>query len=67
MRIKDFKLIDNGTEQSVVVEFATGEVRTLSARHLYEASRALGHDASQVKSAAQRRAEEMMALRRGKR
>lgn len=29
MRIKDFKLIDNGAEQSIVVEFATGEVRTL--------------------------------------
>ena len=38
-----------------------------SARHLYEATRTLGHDASPVKSAAQRRAEEMMALRKGKR
>ena len=37
MRIKDIKLLDDGVEQSVAVEFATGEVRTLSAQQLYDA------------------------------
>ena len=68
MRIKDIKLIDDGVQQSVAVEFATGEVRQLSALQLYEATRSLGQGAADTpKTAAQRRAEELLAMRRGRR
>ncbi|MDP6040117.1 MAG: hypothetical protein QGG64_16320 [Candidatus Latescibacteria bacterium] len=67
MRIKDIKLLDDGVQQSVAVEFATGEVRTLSAQQLYDATRSMGHGTSDPKTAAQRRAEELLALRRGRR
>lgn len=68
MRIKDIKLIDDGVQQSVAVEFATGEVRTLSAQQLYDATRSMGQGAPDTtKTAAQRRAEELLALRRGRR
>jgi hypothetical protein len=67
MRIKDIKLIYNGSEQTVAIEFATGEVRTLSAQKLYDASRSMGQGAPEARTAAQRRAEELMAMRKGKR
>jgi hypothetical protein len=68
MRILDIKLVNDGTEQSVAVEFSTGEVRTLTAQQLYEASRAMGQGASDAgKTAAQRRADEILAMRRGRR
>lgn len=67
MRIKDIKLLDDGVQQSVAVEFATGEVRTLSAQQLYDATRSMGQGASEPQTAAQRRAEELLALRRGRR
>jgi hypothetical protein len=67
MRIKDIKLIDSGSEHSVAIEFATGEVRTITASQLYEATRAMGQGAPEAKTAAQRRAEEMLAFRRNRR
>jgi len=66
MRIKDIKLLDDGVQQSVAIEFATGEVRTVSAQQLYEATRTLGQGASGAKTAAQRRAEELLAMRRNR-
>ncbi|MDA0710162.1 MAG: hypothetical protein O3B73_08130 [bacterium] len=64
MRIKDIKLLDDGTQQSVAIEIATGEVRTVSAQQLYETTRSLGQGTADPKTAAQRRAEELLALRR---
>jgi len=64
MRIKDIKLLDDGIQQSVAIEFGTGEVRTVSAQQLYEATRTLGQSAAGAKTAAQRRAEELLAMRR---
>ena len=64
MRIKDIKLLDDGIQQSVAIEFGTGEVRTVSAQQLYDATRTLGQNASGAKTAAQRRAEELLAMRR---
>lgn len=66
MRIKDIKLIDDGVQQSVAIEFATGEVRTVSAQQLYEATRTMGQGATGTKTAAQRRAEELLAMRRNR-
>ncbi|MBT3604320.1 MAG: hypothetical protein HOE48_04610 [Candidatus Latescibacteria bacterium] len=66
MRIKDIRLLDDGTQQSVAIEFATGEVRTLSAQQLYDATRTLGQGATETKTAAQRRAEELLAMRRNR-
>ena len=65
LRIQDVKLMADGT---VAVEFTDGQVRTFTAQQLYDASRTMGQAASSdVKSAAQRRAEEMLASRRGRR
>jgi hypothetical protein len=64
MRIKDIKLLDDGTQQSVAIEFATGEVRTVSAQQLYETTRISGQEATGPKTAAQRRADEFLAMRR---
>lgn len=66
MRIKDIKLLDDGIQQSVAIEFGTGEVRTLSAQQLYDATRTLGQGAGGAKTAAQRRAEELLAMRRNR-
>lgn len=66
MRIKDIKLLDDGIQQSVAIEFGTGEVRTLSAQQLYDATRTLGQGATGAKTAAQRRAEELLAMRRNR-
>ena len=68
MRIKDIRLMDDGVQQSVAVEFATGEVREISAQQLYDATRSMGQGAADTtKTAAQRRAEELLAMRRGQR
>lgn len=66
MRIKDIRLLDDGIQQSVAIEFGTGEVRTLSAQQLYEATRTFGQGATEAKTAAQRRAEELLAMRRNR-
>ena len=69
LRIQDVRLVDNGVEQSVVVEFGDGRVRSFSAQELYDASRFLGQAESGAgsKTAAQRRAEEILSSRRGRR
>ena len=67
MRILDVKLLNDAMGQSIAVEFSTGEVRTLTAQQFYDASRTMGQGSAPVKTAAQRRAEELLALRRGKR
>ncbi|MFT5368283.1 MAG: hypothetical protein ACI8V2_003247 [Candidatus Latescibacterota bacterium] len=66
MRIKDIKLLDDGIQQSVAIEFGTGEVRTLSAQQLYDTTRSAGQGATGAKTAAQRRAEELLAMRRNR-
>ena len=67
--IKDVKLLTTGTEQSVAVEFGNGQVKTFTAKELYEASRFLHQTSEQVKTrtASQRRAEELLSMRRGRR
>ncbi|MCZ6632513.1 MAG: hypothetical protein O7G87_03845 [bacterium] len=65
--IRDVKLLNDGFGQSVAVEFSTGEVRTMTAQQLYDASRAMGQGGTETQTAAQRRAEEMLAMRRGNR
>ena len=65
--IRDVKLLNDGLQQSVAIEFSTGEVRTLTAQQLYDASRTMGQGGTETKTAAQRRAEEMLAMRRGNR
>lgn len=65
--IRDVKLLNDGLQQSVAIEFGTGEVRTLTSQQLYDASRAMGQGGTETKTAAQRRAEEMLAMRRGNR
>ncbi len=67
MLIRDIKLVQTGMEQSVAIEFGDGQVRTLTAQQLYDASRSMGQGGTDVKSAAQRRAEEMLAMRKGRR
>lgn len=66
MRIKDMKLLDDGVEQSVAIEFSTGEVRTISAQQLYATTQRAGQPTTNVKTAAQRRAEDLLALRRNR-
>ena len=67
--IKDVKLLTTGTEQSVAVEFGDGQVKTFTAKELYEASRLLHQspETAETRTAAQRRAEELLAMRRGRR
>ena len=65
--IRDVKLISSAEGQSVAVEFGDGRVRTFSAQELYDASRFLGQAESEAKTGAQRRAEELLASRKGRR
>lgn len=69
VRIRDIKLIASGGEQSVAVEFTDGRVRMFSAKDLYEASRFMGQAPAEAESrtAAQRRAEELLSFRRDRR
>ena len=67
IRIKDVRLVDDGVEQSVMVEFGDGQVRSFSAQNLYDASRILGQAGPERKTGAQRRAEEILSARRGRR
>ena len=67
IRIKDVRLVDDGLEQSVMVEFGDGRVRSFSAQELYDISRSLGQAESGGRTAAQRRAEDILSARRGRR
>jgi|GEM_PF-1071892 hypothetical protein len=69
MLIRDVKLLNTGTGQSVAVEFGDGQVKTFTARDLYEASRMLKPSAkeAETKTASQRRAEEFLAMKRSRR
>lgn len=69
LHIRDVRLINDGAQQSVAVEFGDGRVRTFSAQDLHNASRFLGQapSDSQTKTAAQRRAEELLSAKRGRR
>ena len=64
LRILDVKLLDDGQTQSVAIEFGDGRVRNFSAQDLYDASRSMGQASSDPKTAAQRRAEEMLSAAR---
>ena len=66
-RIRDVKLIHDGDEQSVAVEFGDGKVRVFSARELYEASGFMGKAPAGPDTAAQRRAAEILSSRRNRR
>jgi len=66
-QIRDIKLIQDGAEQSVAVEFGDGKVRVFSARELYEASGYTGKPSAGPQTASQRRAEQILAARRGRR
>ena len=66
IRIKDVRLVDDGLEQSVMVEFGDGQVRSFSARELYDTSRSHGQAESGNRTAAQRRAEDILSARRGR-
>lgn len=62
LRIKNAQLMNDGT---IAIEFTDGQVRTFTAQQLYEISRTMGQSPSgDVKSAAQRRSEEMLASRK---
>ena len=67
--IRDVKLITTGTEQEVAIEFANGNVKTFTAKQLYEASRFLHQPQAQAetRTASQRRAEELLSMRKGRR
>ncbi len=67
MRILDVKLLDDGQTQSVAIEFGDGRVRTFTAQDLYDASRSMGQASTEPKTAAQRRAEEMLSAARKRR
>ena len=69
LKIRDVKLISTGTEQEVAIEFGDGEVKTFTAKQLYEASRFLhqSQDRAETQTAAQRRAEEFLSMRKGRR
>ncbi|MDA0747203.1 MAG: hypothetical protein O2954_11825 [bacterium] len=69
LTLKDARLINNGTEQSVAVEFGDGKVRTFTAKQLYELSRMAGTSSPEPdnRTASQRRAEELLNMRRGRR
>ncbi len=66
-QIRDIKLIQDSAEQSVAVEFGDGKVRVFSARELYEASGFMGKSSTGSQTASQRRAEQILAARRGRR
>ena len=67
-QIRDIKLIQDSAEQSVAVEFGDGKVRVFSARELYEASGFMGKPSTgSSQTASQRRAEQILAARRGRR
>jgi hypothetical protein len=66
-QIKDVKLLQDAEGQSVAVEFGDGRVRTFTGKQLYDASRFLGEASSEPRTAAQRRAEDMLAAARKKR
>lgn len=67
LRILDVKLLDDGQTQSVAIEFGDGRVRTFSAQDLYDASRSMGQAPTEARTAAQRRAEEMLSAARRRR
>ena len=69
MLIRDVKLLNTGTGQTVAVEFGDGQVKTFTARDLYEASRMLksSGEETETKTASQRRAEEFLAMKRNRR
>ena len=67
LHIQDVRLINEGGEQSVAIEFGDGRVRTLTAKEIYEASRMFGKPETGPATAAQRRAEELLSMRRSRR
>jgi hypothetical protein len=64
--IRDIKLVNDGGQKSVAVEFGDGRVRTFTGKDLYEASKFVGQAPTDTgsRTAAQRRAEEMLSSRR---
>ena len=63
---RDVRLINDGSQQTVAVEFGDGRVRTFTGKDLYEASRFLGQSPTDTgsRTAAHRRAEELLSARR---
>ena len=68
LTIRDVKLISTGAEQEVAIEFGNGEVKTFTAKQLYEASRFLhqSQDKADTRTASQRRADEFLSMRKGR-
>jgi len=67
LHILDVRLINEAGQQSVAVEFGDGRIRTLTAKELYEASRMFGKPETGPATAAQRRAEQLLSMRRTRR
>lgn len=65
--IQDVKIINEAGKQFVSVEFGDGRTRTLSAKELYEASRMFGKPDTGPATAAERRAEQLLSMRRSRR
>ena len=65
-QIRDVKVVNDGGQKSVAVEFGDGRVRTFTGKDLYEASRFLGQAPADTgnRTAAQRRAEEFLSSKR---
>ena len=65
--IRDLKLIHDGEQQSVAIEFGDGKVQLFSARELYEATGFMGRPSAEIQTGAQRRAAKILSTLRNKR
>ena len=64
-RIKDVKVIHDGEQQALLVEFNDGKVRQFSPKELYEATGYLGKPPADAHTTgSQRRAAEILAAKR---
>jgi len=64
-RVKDAKVIHDGEQQALLVEFNDGKVRQFSAKELYEATGYLGQPPPEANTTgSQRRAAEILASKR---
>jgi hypothetical protein len=64
-RIRDARVVHDGEQQGLLVEFNNGKVRQFSAKELYEATGYLGQAPPEANmTGSQRRAEEILAAKR---
>jgi hypothetical protein len=64
-RIRDVRVIHDGEQQGLLVEFNDGKVRQFSSKELYEATGYLGQPPPEANmTGSQRRAAEIMASKR---